>query len=121
MSDAGTSAPWVLVQDGPDFLRFEGPREVIEVRDAAEVTGALREADAALSAGRWVAGFLAYEAAAAFGLRTHPPDPEGPPLLWLGVFDEPSATSLVSLAGRPSAETVVPDLGRWQSGRAAAS
>ena len=83
------TAPFALVQDGGRFLLFEAPLATIEARDAAGVRAALEEADAALASGRFLAGFLAYEAAAAFGFATRPPDPDGPPLVWLGVFDAP--------------------------------
>jgi len=82
-------APCVVVQDGPRFLAFEAPVERLEARDAGAVLSVLREADSALAAGSFVAGFVAYEAAAAFGLATLPPDPDGPPLAWLGVFQTP--------------------------------
>ncbi len=81
--------PLVLLQDGARLLDFATPRSVIEARDAAAVPAALHEADRALAAGGWLAGYLAYEAAAAFSLPARPPDPDGPPLLWLGVFDAP--------------------------------
>lgn len=83
------AAPCVVVQDGARFLAFEAPLRVLEARDPGAVLSLLREADGALAAGRYVAGFLAYEAAAAFGLPTRPPDADGPPLAWLGVFDAP--------------------------------
>ncbi len=81
--------PFALVQDGRRFLLFEAPLAELVARDAAGVRAALAEADAALAAGRFVAGFLAYEAAAAFGFATRAPDPDGPPLAWLGVFEAP--------------------------------
>jgi para-aminobenzoate synthetase / 4-amino-4-deoxychorismate lyase len=83
------TAPFALVQDGGRFLLFEAPLATLEARDAAGVRAVLEEADAALASGRFLAGFLAYEAAAAFGFTTRPPAPEGPPLVWLGVFDAP--------------------------------
>lgn len=115
MSDPGArlAAPWVLAQDGPQLLRFEGPRDLIEARAAGGVADALRRSDAALASGHWVAGFLAYEAAAAFGLETRPPDPDGPPLLWLGVFPEPTLVpTSVLRAESPAA------LDRWSPGLA---
>jgi para-aminobenzoate synthetase/4-amino-4-deoxychorismate lyase len=81
------SAPCAVVQDGDRWLAFEKPIAILEAREPGGVLSMLREADSALAAGRFVAGFLAYEAAAAFGLATRPPDPDGPPLLWLGVFE----------------------------------
>ena len=60
----------MIVQDGERWLAFEAPLAVLEARDAGSVLSLLREADSALAAGRFVAGYLAYEAAAAFGLAT---------------------------------------------------
>ncbi len=83
------TAPFALVQDSARFLLFEAPLAVLEARDEGGVRETLEQADAALAAGRFVAGFLAYEAAAAFGLATRAPDADGPPLAWLGVFAAP--------------------------------
>ena len=83
------TAPFALVQDGTRYLLFESPLAELVARDASGVRAALDQADAALASGRFVAGFLAYEAAAAFGFTTRPPDPDGPPVLWLGVFGAP--------------------------------
>jgi para-aminobenzoate synthetase/4-amino-4-deoxychorismate lyase len=81
---------------------FEAPLAELVAKDASGVRAVLEAADAALAAGRFVAGFLAYEAAAAFGLATRPPDPDGPPLAWLGVFEAPRE------AEPPRAEPGVP-------------
>jgi para-aminobenzoate synthetase/4-amino-4-deoxychorismate lyase len=86
---APPTAPFALVQDGGRFLLFEAPLAELVARDAADVRAVLAEADTALAAGRFVAGYLAYEAAAAFGFATRSPDPDGPPLVWLGVFEAP--------------------------------
>ncbi len=100
-SAAFPEAPCAVIQDGDRFLAFEGPVAILEARDAGSVLSMLREADAALAAGRFVAGFVAYEAAAAFGLATRPPDPDGPPLVWLGVFGEPRETPCPRAEGGP--------------------
>lgn len=86
---APPAAPCAVVQDGERWLAFAAPVAVLEAREAGGVLSMLREADAALASGHHVAGYLAYEAAAAFGLATLPRDPDGPPLVWLGVFAEP--------------------------------
>ena len=44
-------------------LAFGPPREVIEARTLADVVPAIRAAEAAARAGRWVVGYVAYEAA----------------------------------------------------------
>jgi para-aminobenzoate synthetase/4-amino-4-deoxychorismate lyase len=69
-------------------LAFSAPVAVIEARSVAEVLPAIRAAEAAARAGRWVVGYVAYEAAPAFdaALRVRPG--EGT-LAWFGVHDAP--------------------------------
>ena len=100
-SAALPAPPSAVLQDGERFLAFEAPHAVLEARDAGAVLSALREADQALADGCHVAGFLAYEAAAAFGLPTLPPEADGPPLAWLGVFDAPREISCPPAASGP--------------------
>jgi para-aminobenzoate synthetase / 4-amino-4-deoxychorismate lyase len=100
--------PAVVVQDGERFLAFEAPAAVLETRDAGAVLSLLREADAALADGRYVAGYLAYEAATAFGLPTLPAEAEGPPLAWLGVFEAPREIAC------PAAEAGPPPGASWR-------
>jgi para-aminobenzoate synthetase/4-amino-4-deoxychorismate lyase len=94
-------APSAVVQDDARWLAFEAPLDVLEAREPGAVLSLLREADSALAAGRFVAGYLAYEAAAAFGLATRPPDPDGPPLAWLGVFAAPRPVEAPLASGGP--------------------
>ena len=104
-------APCAVVQEGERFLAFTAPLATLEARDSGSVLSMLREADSALADGRFVAGFVAYEAAAAFGLATLPPDSEGPPLVWLGVFEAPCETPWPkALAGPPPEVTWRPAL-----------
>lgn len=72
--------PWA----GP-WRRFREPVAVVSARDAGEVRGALQDADTAVRDGLYVAGFVTYEAASAFGLpvQTGPVDL---PLVQFGVF-----------------------------------
>jgi para-aminobenzoate synthetase/4-amino-4-deoxychorismate lyase len=93
---------------------------VIEARAAADVVGALRRADAGLAAGHWVAGFLTYEAAEAFGLRTRSPDRDGPPRLWLGVFAAPTPTTLSPIAPENPDAPAPTGLDQWRPGLDAA-
>jgi para-aminobenzoate synthetase/4-amino-4-deoxychorismate lyase len=76
-------------------LLFERPERVLTARRRAEVPGVLAAVDEATAAGRFVAGFVGYEAGYAFEPAVFPErraaaEPEGPPLLlWLGVYDRP--------------------------------
>ncbi len=75
------------------WLSFERPREVLVARRPSEVPELLVRLDESLARGRWVAGFLGYEAAAgldpAFAVR-----PDGLiPCAVFGVFDGPAPGS----------------------------
>ena len=69
-------------------LAFGAPGAAIEARSLPEVLPAIRAAEAAARAGRWVVGYVAYEAAPAFdaALRVRP---GGEVLAWFGVHDAP--------------------------------
>ncbi len=74
--------------EGP--LVFEQPCETIEAHDASQVRAALMRADEAARDGKWVAGFVCYEAAAAFDPAFRFGGRCALPLVWFGVFDAPS-------------------------------
>lgn len=78
---------------GTRGLCFEDPSRVIEAYTLDDVAGALAEADRERAQGRWLAGFLAYEAGYAFEPRLARimPHTKGP-LLRFGVFTAPRDT-----------------------------
>ena len=79
----------------------------------SEIIPALSEIDKAVSdQGLYAAGFISYEAAAAFDLAVHHPEPEGLPLLWFGLYDQPSEGSPPS---QPDSGSVSYRLGEWQA------
>ncbi|HVY30502.1 MAG TPA: aminodeoxychorismate synthase component I [Polyangiaceae bacterium] len=90
-----TEAPFVLLveshrdADQERGLLFNEPQRLIQCRAPGDVLGCLRELDAAVAAGRYVAGFLSYEAG--YGLMPKlgrlavPPSLED--TLWFGVFE----------------------------------
>jgi para-aminobenzoate synthetase/4-amino-4-deoxychorismate lyase len=70
---------------------FSQPIALLCARDVDAVWPVLRQAEAALAAGHWLAGWIAYEAAAAFEPKIRKAqrfDPQEP-LIWLGVFPAP--------------------------------
>ncbi len=91
-------------------MQFNRPLTVIRALRAEEVAPALTEADHWLSEGKWLAGYIAYEAASGIDphLKHHPP-PEGLPLLMLGVYDAPGEIR----AGEPPASGDA-NLPQWQ-------
>jgi para-aminobenzoate synthetase / 4-amino-4-deoxychorismate lyase len=75
------------VQDGARGLRFITPTRVVVAKRPDEVIPALRVVEAAVDRQRCHAvGFIAYEAAAAYGLAVHAPLPNVP-LLWFGLYE----------------------------------
>ena len=79
----------IALQDGRRSLLFEDPVEIVTIEKAHDVEGALRYITSAVeNRGLYAAGFLTYEASAAFNLATHQPGPEALPLLWFGLYEK---------------------------------
>jgi para-aminobenzoate synthetase / 4-amino-4-deoxychorismate lyase len=76
------------------LLKFSHPESVIAVSGPDDLTGAFRRIEAALAAGRHVAGWMAYELGYALEPRLSPLQwpKRDLPLLWLGVFGAPVHT-----------------------------
>jgi len=76
----------------PSSLVLRDPVGVIEARNPANVPQAIRDVEAAVSEGRWAAGFISYEAAPGFDpamavLTRDTGDPfHQLPLVWFGIF-----------------------------------
>ena len=86
--------------EGP--LVFERPLETLEARDVSQVRAALARADRAARGGKWVAGFVCYEAGAAFDPAFRFNGRSDLPLVWFGVFDAPVAAVAPSRAEAPA-------------------
>lgn len=92
-------AAWFPGGETPRY--FESPDTVITARHLHEVWPALLEVERLVGTGLTAAGYIAYEAAAAFdpAMRTHAPLPE--PLLWFGLYRDAAASS--HLYSKPAA------------------
>ena len=89
-----TAAKVVLCDDGPggQAALFADPSAIIFADVLSDVAPALARLDAARAAGKWVAGYLTYEAGDAFEPRLAAQHRKAPgPLLAFGVFDAPKA------------------------------
>lgn len=111
-----TGAPFVLLEDARvDAARarlFANPVTTIVARTLDEVERALDDARAALRAGRYVAGWLSYEAGRAFEprLARETKRAHAAPLVWFGVFEAMERLESEDLARR------LPDgAGAWVS------
>jgi len=109
--------PGTVVCRGPGgsgWRLFREPEAVLTAWRADEVLPLLAEAEAALAAGRWVAGALAYEAAPAFdpAHQTHAPDALAP-LAWFGIYRRAEAFRFPEEAPAHAAPgAFVPSIGR---------
>lgn len=70
---------------------FADPAEIIVARNLDEIRPALRRIHAATRAGRYAAGYLAYEAAPAFDAVAKTRTAGPAPLLAFGIFDGPAS------------------------------
>ncbi|NNC93375.1 MAG: aminodeoxychorismate synthase component I [Acidimicrobiia bacterium] len=88
---------------------FVDPIEVLTTDSAAGVAEVVAAAEGRAAAGRWVAGFLSYEAAPGLDpvLATHPPA-RGFPVAWFAVFES-------RLVDPPWPESLPFSLGEWES------
>jgi para-aminobenzoate synthetase / 4-amino-4-deoxychorismate lyase len=83
-------------------LVFGEAERIITTHRIDEIQAALGEIAAANRAGKYAAGFLSYEAAAAFdpALKTKTPRADNDfPLLWFGIFDPASVSNTPPVAG----------------------
>ncbi|GAA0310185.1 aminodeoxychorismate synthase component I [Sphingomonas oligophenolica] len=85
------ASPFVLFDDArpgaaPARL-YRAPVRIVSATAIGEVLPALDEIRAGNAAGLHAAGYLAYEAGAAFEPRLKPPLATGAPLLWFGLFE----------------------------------
>ncbi|MDP2170616.1 MAG: chorismate-binding protein [Rhodocyclaceae bacterium] len=86
-------------EGGRERLDFSAPRAVLSAATPDEVPGVLAEAERQARAGRWVAGWVAYEAAPAFdpALRVRPS--AGPlPLAAFAVYAAPDTPAKMAAA-----------------------
>jgi para-aminobenzoate synthetase component I len=84
-------SPYILFRD--DLARkamlFSSPLEMVVARSVDEVVPALTRLEECRKSGKWLAGYLAYEAGFAFEEKLRPLAPSGreTPLVCMGVFD----------------------------------
>ncbi|KAA3659768.1 MAG: aminodeoxychorismate synthase component I [Chloroflexi bacterium] len=93
----------VFLQVGSEWWLFRDPVRIITAVSPQDVLPALTEIETAVNQHNfYAAGYLSYEASAAFDLKTHPLTEM--PLLWFGLYEEVSAVSgqLSALSPQPS-------------------
>ncbi len=100
-------APYALFRDDKrgESLLFADPRDIVVARTAGEVLPAFERLEAARRSGKWLAGYVSYEAGYVFEDKLKPLVEDGreTPLIAMGVFDAPAP------AGHPLAAPVETD------------
>ncbi|WP_244548596.1 hypothetical protein [Bosea vaviloviae] len=95
--------PCVLVEDHLDAaapaLLYADPESVVRCDDARDVAAALGQIEAGLARGLHAAGFFSFELGYAFERKLAPLIPQKPtlPLLWLGLFRQPTQIPAAAL------------------------
>jgi para-aminobenzoate synthetase/4-amino-4-deoxychorismate lyase len=108
--------PTILLQHGRSFRKFQKPVRVVTAVSPQDIFSALVEVETAVHAENlYAAGFIAYEAAAAFGLAVHEPV-DGLPLLWFGLFEaiEEIRDWRLEIEQSPISNLQSPTVGDWQ-------
>jgi para-aminobenzoate synthetase/4-amino-4-deoxychorismate lyase len=95
---------------GREWRTFRDPTSILKATTASEVAGCLSEVERAVAEdGAYAAGFVTYEAAAAFDLPVRDPGPPGLPLVCFGIFNPRSVG-----AERATPRTGTYETGEWQ-------
>ena len=108
-------SPLVLLQHGRFWRKFQNPVRVVTAVSPQEVLPALVELETAVQANNlYAAGFISYEAGAAFDLAVHKPV-DGLPLLWFGLFEDYEEIGDWRFATQsPISNPQSPTVGNWQ-------
>lgn len=94
---------------GREWRTFRDPTSILRATTIGEVAGCLAEVERAVADGAYAAGFVTYEAAAAFALPVREPGSAGLPLVCFGLFSPQSVDSERALP-----RTGTYDTGEWQ-------
>jgi len=103
-------------------FELSGLVEIFAAFELEDVEKAIRDAERAARRGRWVGGFVGYEAAPAFdtSLSTRPPT-GAVPLVWFGVFEDRVDARRPEPGGSYRVEEWVPSVGADRYGRSVAA
>ncbi len=104
-----------FIQEGSRGLRFASPARIVVAMQPDDVVPALQAIEAAVNQHhQYAAGFISYEAAAAYGLAVHAPLPDLP-LLWFGLYEKVEVIEdwAAGIANPPSPTSYT--VGQWQA------
>ncbi|WP_163655242.1 aminodeoxychorismate synthase component I [Listeria sp. PSOL-1] len=67
--------------------RFTKPIEILQTHSLAEIPAIFARAEAAKASGKYIAGYVSYEAAPAFNIKMKTYENTSLPLVWFGIYD----------------------------------
>jgi para-aminobenzoate synthetase/4-amino-4-deoxychorismate lyase len=103
------SARFDNLADPGEGFRLVGYRGEIVARRADDVAPAIAAAEAAAGTGHWAAGFVSYEAAPGLDQSLCAlPHPDGPPLVWFGLFERREAVAPIAARDGPAPPAAAP-------------
>jgi para-aminobenzoate synthetase/4-amino-4-deoxychorismate lyase len=91
---------------GDEALVLSDPCRILVATTPEQIPALLDEVETEQHQGRFVAGYLAYEAGAAFGLTVRASAPDALPLAWLGVYPRESARIIPAAVWRRYLEEI---------------
>ena len=91
---------------GDEGLVLSNPCRILVATTPEQIPALLEEVEAEQHQDRFVAGYLAYEAGAAFGLTVRTPAPDALPLAWMGVYPRESARIIPAAVWRRYLEEI---------------
>lgn len=113
-------SPFILFRDdlAGQQLLFEKPREILVADTADDFFAALQAAEAARARGKWLAGYVSYEAGFLFEPKLASLILAGRrvPFLQFGVFDAPADDALPRTASPTTNGPIFEPRARWSSG-----
>lgn len=94
-----TTPPVVVLQANGRWWRFTDPERVIVATRPDEVLASVKAVEFGVEQGLFAAGYLSYEAGAAYGLAVHHAREDGLPLMWFGLYRERAEIKSPAAAG----------------------
>jgi len=79
----------IIIKSEKSWLKFSNPSEIITTHQVNNVADKLKIVDEYIRKGKYIAGFISYEAAAGLDPALTTKDPGAFPVLVFGVFDDP--------------------------------
>jgi len=103
----------IIIKDNKNWLEFKNPNKIYSAKNIDEISGIIKELDGHINAGKYIAGYISYEAAPAFDIALSAKKLESFPLLIFGVFDSFETLNTLNSGNEKY------HVGKWQASQSA--